>query len=372
MAAGSTPPERGADTPISGVTEFRKRALALGFGVISLLLFVLLVLILKPVMRSILWATALAILFYPVHARVLLLVRGRTGLAAALTTAIMVLTFAGPTVLFVNNFFAEARDLWPELRSQLRPDTFQRVADWIERSPIRPYMPYVFRDEPYLGAATIEAKFQDAVSGFSSVALGQIGEFGRNVPGTILGAGMTILTLFFFLRHGPRWVEQVKSALPLEREHADNLLRITANTVNAVFRGVIATAAIQALLAGLGFAITGAPAPVVLGGITFIAALIPFVGPVAVWLPISLIFLSSGRVAAGVGLFLWGALVVSLVDNVLRPILIGRETKLPMLWLFLALIGGLRTFGFLGILLGPIVLSLFLVCYRIYTEGRRA
>ncbi len=236
--ARGPPPERSAaDVPISGVTEFRKRALALGFGVISLFLFVLLVLILKPVMRSILWATALAILFYPVHVRILRLVRARAGLAAAITTAIMVLTFAGPAVLFINNFFAEARDLWPELRSQLRPDTFQRAADWIERSPIRPYMPYVFRDEPYLGAITIEAKFRDAVSSFSSLALGQIEEFGRNVPGTVLGTGMTILTLFFFLRNGPRWVEQVKSALPLEREHAENLLRITAGTVNAVFRG---------------------------------------------------------------------------------------------------------------------------------------
>jgi len=80
----------------------------------------------------------------------------------------------------------------------------------------------------------------------------------------------------------------------------------------------------------------------------------------------------SGRVGAGIGLFLWGALVVSMVDNVLRPFVIGRETKLPVLWLFLALLGGLKTFGFLGILLGPIVLALFLACIRIYSQGRRA
>jgi predicted PurR-regulated permease PerM len=110
----------------------------------------------------------------------------------------------------------------------------------------------------------------------------------------------------------------------------------------------------------------------VLAGVTLIAALIPFVGPVMVWLPVAAGLVISGRMAAGIGLFLWGTLVVSLVDNFLRPYLIGREIKLPILWLFLAILGGLKAFGFLGMLLGPIVLSLFLACYRIYTEGRRA
>jgi predicted PurR-regulated permease PerM len=103
-----------------------------------------------------------------------------------------------------------------------------------------------------------------------------------------------------------------------------------------------------------------------------VAALIPFVGPIAIWLPVAVGLIVTGRTAAGIALFLWGALVVSLVDNFLRPYLIGRETKLPMLWLFLAILGGLRTFGFLGVLLGPAALALFLACYRIYAKSRRA
>jgi predicted PurR-regulated permease PerM len=365
-------PAPGSDSGISGVTIFRQRALALGFGAISLLLFVLLVLILRPVTRPVLWAAALAILFYPVHSRVLRITGGRSAFASGITTCLTIATFAVPTVLFILNFVAEAEHLWPEIRSHLRPDTFQLIADWIDRSPIRPYIPWLFQDEPYLGAATVEDKFRDAISSFSSLALGQLGEFGKNVPDTAISAGLIIITLFFFLRFGARWVEQVKSALPLEREHADNLLHIIAGTVNAVFRGVIVTAAVQAILAGLAFVVTNSPAPVVLGGITFIAALIPFVGPVAIWLPVGIFLIASGRTLAGVGLLLWGTFVVSLVDNFLRPFLIGRETRLPVLWLFLALIGGLRTFGFLGLLLGPIVLSLFLACYRIYAEGAEA
>ena len=279
-------PAPGGDSTISGVTLFRQRALALGFGAISLFLFVLLVMILRPVMRPVLWAIALAILFYPVHSRVLRLLRGRAGIAAGVTTLLTMATFAVPAVLFVLNFISEAQHLWPELRGHLRPDTFQQIAAWIDRSSLRPYIPWLFQGEPYLGAETIEGRLRDAVSSFSSMALSQIGEFGKNVPDSAIGAALTILTLFFFLRYGPRWVEQVKGGLPLEPQHAENLIRIIAGTVNAVFRGVIVTAAVQALLAGLAFVVTQAPAPVVLAGITFLAALIPFVGPVAVWLPV--------------------------------------------------------------------------------------
>jgi predicted PurR-regulated permease PerM len=359
------------DAPISGVTEFQRRALALGFGVISLGLFVLLVVIYSPVARPLLWAAALAVLFYPLHRHVMALVRGRANLAAAISTVLTVAIFAVPAALFVTSFFGEAQNLWPEVRAHLGPETFERLAAWLDQSRFRPIALWIFRDQAMIGAEAIEAGLRDAVSGFSAAAIHQVQEFGRNVPGSALKVAITLLAYYFFLGHGPGWVAQLKGALPLEAEHADNLVRIAGGTVNAVFRGVIATAAVQAVLAGLGFAAVGAPAPVVLGAITLVAALIPFVGPVAVWLPVALGLLVTGRTAAGIALILWGALVASLVDNFMRPYLIGRETKLPMLWLFLAILGGLQAFGFLGVLLGPAALSLFLACYRIYAESRR-
>ncbi len=142
--------------------------------------------------------------------------------------------------------------------------------------------------------------------------------------------------------------------------------------MNAVFRGFLLTAAIQAILAGLGFWVVGAKVPFLLAFVTFIAALIPFVGPVAVWLPTAIFLFVSGHRGAGIGLAIYGTLVVSLVDNFLRPYFIGREMKLPVLWLFLSILGALKLFGFLGVVVGPAVLSLAFVCYRIYTEGRKA
>lgn len=361
-----------ANPALSGVAAFRRVALAVGFGVIAVALFALLVAIYSPVLRPLLWAAVLATLFFPMHQRILRLVRGRARLAAVLSTLLTLIILAVPVSLVVTNFAGEAQNLWPEIQRNLGPDTFTRLAEGLERSRLRPLVVRLLPETEEPGPEGIEKGLRRVVSEFGDLAVGQLQEFGRSIPARLFGAGVTILIYFFFLRHGPGWLEQLERGLPLEREHAANLLRIAGKTVNAVFRGVIITAALQATLAGAGFAVAGAPAPVLLGALTMIGALIPFVGPIAVWLPVSIGLMATGRVGAGVGLMVWGMLVVSLVDNFLRPYLIGRETRLPVLWLFLSILGGIKLFGFLGLLLGPATLSLFLACYRIYTEGRRA
>jgi predicted PurR-regulated permease PerM len=365
------PPARRSRLVASGVAEFRRIALALGFGAIVLGLLAFLIIIYAPVLRAILWAAALAALFFPMHQRVLRLVGGRERTAAVLSTFFTILIFAVPAALLLINFASQVQNLWPSIREYLGGETFQKVAAWLEGSRLKPIVVQLLPDIVEPGAAGIEEALRQAVSGFGDLALGQLQEIGRSAPARFLGGVVTALIYFFFLRHGPGWLEQVKRALPLEPEHASNLLQIAGDTINAVFRGVVITAAVQAVLAGIGFAVAGAPVPVVLGAVTLVSALIPFVGPVAVWLPVGIGLIVTGRTAAGVGLLIWGTLVVSLVDNVLKPWLIGRQTRLPILWLFLALLGGLKVFGFLGILLGPAALSLFLACYRIYMEGRK-
>src|SRR5262245_7847232 len=280
-----------ADRPSSaatvGVREFRRIALALGFGVIARALFAFLVVIYAPVLRMLLWAAALAALIYPVHQRVLRLVGYRERLAAFLSTTLTILIFAVPVVLLILNLAAQIQNLWPSVREYLGGETFQRLAVWLDQSGLRPIVTRLFPDAMPPGAEGIENMLRQWVSSFGDFARDQLQEIGRGVPGRLLGASVTTLVYFFFLRHGPGWLKQLERALPLAPEHASNLLKIAGNTINAVFRGVIITAAVQAGLAGIGFAVAGAPAPAVLGAITLIAALIPFVGPIAVWLPVS-------------------------------------------------------------------------------------
>jgi predicted PurR-regulated permease PerM len=138
--------------------------------------------------------------------------------------------------------------------------------------------------------------------------------------------------------------------------------------VAAVVSGVLVTAAVQSLLAALGYWVAGLPSVVLLGALTFIAAFIPVVGTMLIWLPASVYLLLTGETAFGIGLLVWGAFVVGGIDSILRPLLISGSTGLPLSLMMLGALGGLLAFGFFGLVVGPLALALFLVVF----ESQRA
>jgi len=358
--------------PGQGVLELRRRALAFGFGFIALSILALLVAIYLQIVRPILWASTLAVLFYPLHRGILHLARRRAIVAASISTVLSVAILFIPAFLITFNLVSEVRNLWPGIRDSLGPEAYQSISRWLEESPFKGVTHFLVGTRPDTGPMAIEAELEKGVTWMQGFLLDKMRSVTLGVPALLFEAAITLLAFFFFLRHGPGWIEAIQGALPLEPDHSRRLFRIAGQTINAVFRGVILTAATQAVLAGVGFWVPGAKVPILLAFVTFIAALIPFVGPVAVWLPTALALYISGKTGAGIGLAIYGTLVVSLVDNFLRPYLIGREMKLPVLWLFLSILGALRLFGFLGVVVGPAALALAFACYRIYTEGRRS
>jgi len=146
-------------------------------------------------------------------------------------------------------------------------------------------------------------------------------------------------------------------------ESARGYIQAVGVTVRAVVFGIVLTALAQGLLAGLGYWVAGVSAPVLWGVITALVSLIPFVGPV-VWIGLSLGLLAHGETQAALGLFLWGALVVSWVDNLIRPLVISGPTKIPFLLVFLGVIGGLNAFGLIGLFLGPVLLAVSVAIWR--------
>lgn len=357
---------RGESGPLSNP---RRRALAVGFGVVALSVLGLLGLIFAQFWKQVLWAGSLAVLFYPLHRVILRLVRGHASAAALLSTVVTMFLLFAPAAMIVLTLLGELRDVWPSIQAAARPESVSRVAEWLERTPFR----HVFRiflgdpasagpldDQLHLGLAWVQGWLTERLKTLTLA-----------LPALIYQGALTLLAFFFFLKHGPGWIHQLEATVPLDPEHARRLTRIAAQTINAVFRGVLLTAAAQATLAGLAYGVAGAPFPVLLGSVTFVAALIPFVGPVAVWLPTAIGLYVSGHPVSGICLGLWGLLVVSLIDNFLRPYLIGRDTRLPVFWLFLSILGGVRVMGVLGIVVGPAVLALGIACLRIYRESRR-
>jgi len=363
---GPAPPHAGG----SAAAEPRRRLFTIGFVLVFAAVLVLLGAIYRPYWKALVWAAALAILVYPAHRWLLDLLGGRATLAAALSTLVWILVFLLPSAAIVNQLANEALNLWPQLTSQLGTDLFVRAAAWAEASPFRQLVHMAARVPEPAGAAGLEASFRSGVENLGGIVFRKLPGLTLGAPGAVLQVAAGVVAFFFFLREGPGWAPRVRKMLPLAAEDSQALIDTASKTVGAVFRGVLLTALAQATLATVGYIVVGAPVPALLGLATFFGAVLPFVGAGIVWVPTAVGLFLAGRTGGAVVLAIWGALVVSLVDNFLRPYLIGRGSRLPMLWLFLAILGGLQTFGLLGLVLGPAALALFLACWRIYQHQR--
>ncbi len=176
--------------------------------------------------------------------------------------------------------------------------------------------------------------------------------------------GMALMTLYFFYRDGISLIRQIRQALRnIIGNRIDGYIDSVGTTTRAVVYGIGLTALAQALLAGLGYYFSGSPSPILLTLITFVVALIPFGTPFA-WGAVSIWLLSQGQTAEGIGLALWGILVISWVDNLIRPIVISGATKIPFIIIFIGVLGGLTAFGFVGLFIGPVVLAIGLAVWR--------
>ncbi|MDO4699061.1 MAG: AI-2E family transporter [Moraxella sp.] len=176
--------------------------------------------------------------------------------------------------------------------------------------------------------------------------------------------GMALMTLFFFYRDGLSLVRQIRQALRnIIGDRIDGYIDSVGATTQAVVYGIGLTALAQAVLAGIGYGFAGVPNPILLTILTFVIALIPFGTPFA-WGSVAVWLLSQGHTAEGIGLALWGTLVISWVDNLIRPIVISGATQIPFIIIFIGVLGGLTAFGFIGLFIGPIILAIALAVWR--------
>jgi predicted PurR-regulated permease PerM len=198
----------------------------------------------------------------------------------------------------------------------------------------------------------------------SDQAVGLIGDVGRNAA----KLGFALITVFFLYRDGERVLAQVHAVLRhFLGERVDGYLKAVGGMTKAVVWGLVATALAQGIVAGLGYWWAGLSAPVLLGAVTAMVAMIPFGTPVA-WGSLGIWLLVIGNTVEGIGLLLWGALVVSWVDNLIRPLVISSATRIPFLLVMFGVLGGLAAFGLVGLFLGPVVLAVLMAVWREWIE----
>jgi len=263
--------------------------------------------------------------------------------------------------------FQEASDAIPAIRTWLaaRPAAFDAYTSADLPGPIAAALA-TLRGLLERWAVDLRGMLVEGLRGMGAT----VTDFGaatvRRLAFLTLDLVVLVFALYFFLRDGERMLRWTIDLVPMERVHKQLVVDRLEDTLSAMVRGTFITASTQGVLTGIGLAVAGVPFPVLFGVTAALLAVVPFVGAGLVWIPAAAYLFFSGATGAALGLALWGAVVVGLVDNVLRPWIVGEGAHLPVLLLLLAVLGGIQVYGLLGALMSPLLVATFLAFARIY------
>lgn len=317
--------------------------------------------VVAPFLAPIAWASVLAYATWPLAEKVRRCCHNKDTLAAFLATALLALTLFLPLIWLIWLAQQELRHLFPALQAFLAnpppvPDTLRNLpwlGDWLVQQQAH------FTANPNGASLVIKTWLAAHTADLSMLA----GGLGKSLAKMIF----VVVILFFFFRDGARIVRELRHVL--ERfigAQVHDYLHAAGTTTRAVVYGILLTALVQGVVAGLGYWVAGLTSPVMFGILTMILALIPFGTPLA-WGAAGLLLLLQGETGAAIGVWIWGAAIVSQLDNVLRPLFISSISPIPFLLVLFGVLGGLLAFGLVGLFIGPIVLSVVWAVWREWT-----
>ncbi|HEX2009785.1 MAG TPA: AI-2E family transporter, partial [Roseateles sp.] len=324
--------------------------------------------ILLPFYGAVLWGTAMAIVFAPLNRRLLGLLGQRRTLAALASIVIILLLVILPLTLVAASLVQEGTALYARVKSGefsfnvYVQQIYAALPGWLTQ----------LLDRVGLGnLPLLQEKLVAALNQGSQVLAGKVLGFGQDTFDFLVGFFISLYLMFFLLRDGEALARRIRDALPLHGRYKRELGEKFATVIRATVKGNIVVAALQGALGGLAFWFLGVHAPVLWAVLMAFLSLLPAVGAGLVWLPVALYFLATGAIWAGIGLIAYGVLVIGLVDNLLRPILVGKDTRMPDYLVLVATLGGLVVFGLNGFVIGPLIAAMFMAVWGIVTVERR-
>jgi predicted PurR-regulated permease PerM len=331
------------------------------FLVMLILVTVLFLYLLKPFFGAIFWACILSLIFYPLHRRFMKSWGKHRNLAALTTLALGVVIAIIPTLLVLGAFFQQGAALYQRLQSgDINPGSY------IEQ--IREGLPAAqrFLDRFDLDLNNLKSQLSGGAVKVSRYIAENAVQLGQGTLQWFVSFGLMVYVAFFMLRDGPWLVELLIKALPLGDEQERLLFAKFAEVTRATVKGNLVVAAAQGTLGGLIFWILGIQGALLWGVVMTLLSLIPVVGAGLIWGPVAIYLLAVGHWIQGLILVAFGAGVIGLVDNILRPILVGRDTKLPDYIVLLSTLGGFAMFGINGFVIGPLLAALFVAFWEIF------
>jgi len=335
----------------------------MGFALIVVYLFYLLW---RPFFVPIAWAAVLGILFYPLNKYLQQYIPHRA-LSATVMTILVILILVVPTVLLGILLVTEVVSTYELIQNWFRSGVYKQMLDFFAQPFFEDFYNQV-NDVINLESIDLFSVVSSVMQRLSQFAVSQVTDIVQNFSLTLFSFILMLFTLFYFFKDGETIAEFLSELIPLPAERREQIVSQFSEVITATVFGDLAVALLQGFLGGMAFWILGLPSPVFWGALMAFLSILPVIGAPIVYIPASVILLVQNEYVRGIILLVWGSIVVSQIDNFLRPILISGRTKLHTLVLFFSILGGIYVFGFLGIIMGPIIAAILLAIIRIYKE----
>lgn len=322
-------------------------------------------LLFKPFLTPIIWAAVLVTLFYPVTVRLRAFLREQETLTAVLMCTLVIVIIVVPIVVLTFILTREAFRTYKLIEEWVASGGLGVLARVQESPQVQQLLAEIGRHVD-LGEIDLESNVLESLKRVTAFIGSQSSKLIQGFSASFVGFIFMVFAMFYFFRDGERAMKGLLGLSPLTPETGAEAFRQFVEVSKATLYGGVVVALVQGFLGGLGFLILGLPSPVLWGSVMALLSLIPIVGAGFVWFPAAVILLAQGAWVRGIILLAWGFLLVGIADNLLRPMFIGERTRLHTVLVFFSILGGLRVFGFLGFVLGPVIIALLISFARIY------
>lgn len=322
--------------------------------------------ILWPFFGAVFWAIVIAIVFQSLHKRVLLAFRQRPNPAAFATVLVILVIVVLPVLLVAAALAQEAATLYAKIQSgdldfvRVVQPAFDALPAWANSALDRIGITDI---------ATLRERASALLGGGAKALATQAGVISQTTLDVVVGLGVMMYLLFFLLRDGQALTKRLQSAIPLPSDEKHALFEQFTVVVRATVKGDLLVAVLQGAMGGIAFWLLGVHAALLWAVLMAIFSLLPAIGAALVWFPVAVYFLLTGDLWQGIVLILYGALIIGLVDNLLRPMLVGQDAKMPDYVVLISTLGGIETFGLHGFIAGPVIAAMFLTVWDIFSRS---
>ncbi len=315
-------------------------------------LFILAFLVIKPVIFPIIYGLLFAYIIHPVYRLVLSKLQNKT-LSSIIVCFSFFIIIALLLVLIFGAIFNQLITIYLSLQEK-------EAINITESSLFKLISPELSK--------SIASSIEILLSSIINKATNYISDYILNLPELFLQILVFILSLFFGLRDGKEAFEYLESLSPLEKEIQAKFFKHFKDITESVVIGQILIGAVQGIVAGIGYFIFGVPNALLLTGLTILVSIIPIIGPWLVWVPVDIYLFVTNDIGSGIGLFIYGVFLISLIDNIIRPVIVSKKTQINSGIVLIGMIGGILVFGPLGLIIGPLILAYILLVLELYKK----